>query len=252
MRNTYTQAAKFDAWSSDQDLTKYMNPKFTSRIAEMNNLLPCIWNDSCSFCEETKAMAIWRMGWGCGRKVCRAMHVQVEWETGLQRQSEFWYFPTGDGLSLQSEYNLRICWFKWKIEIGKPFLIFTFMTESIKIGFFSPLGCVTDWRTLWISVTHGFLQETREYTNVCLFNFLSLCPFIEFWYLLYYLASHCFTLLYFSPYFCPIEFPLWFLLCPLLCSSWWLECKTNTFRLNLLVSHIQLDPKLDKTCLFHP
>lgn len=125
------------------------------------------------------------------------------------------------------------------------------MTESIKIGFFLL------WDVLLIGEICEFLlpilssKKSREYTNVCLFNFLSLCPFIEFWYLLYYLASHRFTLLYFSLYFSPLEFPPWFLLCTLLCSSWWLECKANTFRLNLLVSHIQLDPKLDKTCLFH-
>lgn len=139
------------------------------------------------------------------------------------------------------------------MEIGNLyFLIFTFRTESIKIEFFHL------WDVLLIGELYEFLlltlssKKSREYTNVCLFNFLSLCPFIEFWYLLYYLASHCFTLLYFSLHFSLLEFPPWFLLCPLRCISRWLECKANTFRLNLLVSHIQLDPKLDQTCLFHP
>lgn len=51
-----------------------------------------------------------------GKEVCNAMHVHLEWETGLQRQSGFWHFLSGEGLSLQTEHHFRICWFKekWK------------------------------------------------------------------------------------------------------------------------------------------
>lgn len=44
MRNTKTQATKFVAWSSDQELTSVqdVNAQCTSRIAKMNHLLPCI------------------------------------------------------------------------------------------------------------------------------------------------------------------------------------------------------------------